>query len=128
MAATCIFTNIAKKWIYTHENLWQYTWYSNIVLFLCLQATCMFLAAIFSPLHGCHVFILPLTQCCFHHMTPNICALYICENNFCMSYYFEDIINGRGPSLFWTTLYLLRQEGQYIQQQTQITVLKTNFQ
>ena len=47
-------------------------------------------------------------QCRFHHLIQIIFALWICEHNFCMSY-FEDTINGRVSSLFWTPLYYRNQ-------------------
>ncbi len=85
---------------YTHGILWQY---SNIVLVLCLQV--MFLAANF-PLHMAVMSVFFLCfQCCFHYITPNICALWICQYNFFRSYYFKDIANGlRVSSLFCATM------------------------
>ncbi len=65
---------------------------NNVLFFVCLQA--MFLASFcYFFYHGCHFFIFPLFPMSFSHVISIICD--ICENNICMFYYFEDIVNGK---------------------------------
>ncbi len=101
-----VFINIAKNG-FTHMKT-----YDNIAIFsffgvftgYVFGASFFFLYTAFFSLHGYHVFIFPSFSMPFSpHDSSYLC--FICDNNVCMSYYFEDIVNGRVSNLFWTTLY-----------------------
>ncbi len=95
------FYNHCQTWIYTRKNL-SYGNYSNIVLLFVFAGyvSCCY----FSPIHGCHIFILILLcfQYRFHHYDTNYLCFMKCENNYHMY-----IVNGRVSSSFWNTLHTI---------------------
>ena len=93
---TPVFINSVKKWIYKHENLCQHR---NIGVGFCVWGVfsgLMFLYPIvtYTAVISLYLYFFFCFNAVFPLTTPIICSLWTCKNNFCISYFLKDIVNG----------------------------------